>query len=116
MTYKSTDFLNALAKQCREDSHRWFGDTSGDNLVHHTLSLCGEAGELANIVKKIQRGSLDYNDPKVRIMLSSELTDVFVYLLNIAAITGTDLEKSYQVVRTNNERRFMEERNKRNGK
>ena len=106
----TTGFLNKLAQQCREDSDRWFGDTTGHGLVHHTLSLCGEAGELANIVKKIDRGSLDYKDPKVRVQLAGEMTDVLVYLLNIAGICGVDLEKSYQHVRANNERRFMQER------
>jgi NTP pyrophosphatase (non-canonical NTP hydrolase) len=114
---ESTGRLNALARQCHEDSERWFGDTGttepGHDLVHHVLSLCGEAGELANLVKKIDRGSLDINDPSTRIKLASETTDVFVYLLNIAYILRVDLERSYLHIRANNEDRFMKERNAR---
>jgi NTP pyrophosphatase (non-canonical NTP hydrolase) len=108
---ESTGFLNALAKQCAEDSDRWFGDMPAhDSLPHHALAMAGEVGEFCNVVKKVDRGSLDINDPKVRIMLANELTDVFTYLLNLAAILRTDLERSYLHVRAHNEQRFMLER------
>lgn len=103
---KSQGVLAGLAIQCFQDSERWFGDTGAHNLPHHTLSLAGEVGELANIVKKIDRGSLNHRDPIVKKQLAMEATDVFVYLLNIAAILNIDLYQSYMVVRTNNEKRF----------
>lgn len=106
--------LGKMAKQCVEDSERWFGDSNVVySIPHHTLAMLGEAGEFANIVKKIERGSLDVKDAKVRMMLANELTDVFVYMLNIAALLNIDLEKSYMMVRANNERRFTEERSRR---
>lgn len=94
----------ALAKQCNDDSLRWFPNSH--NVVHHTLSLCGEAGELANLVKKIDRGSLDIRDANTRYRLMMETTDVFVYLLNIAFLLGLDLQKAYDHVRAENEKRF----------
>ena len=97
------------------DSARWFGDIWGSRtklqmLVHHTLALAGEAGELANIVKKIDRGSLQLNDAVTRNKLTGELTDVLVYLLNIANLLNIDLSRSYEQVRGQNNKRFLEER------
>lgn len=92
---------------------RWFGDVNGHvalSITHHTLALCGEVGELANIIKKVERGSLDFNDAKVRHHIAQEMTDVYVYLLNLAGLLKIDLEKAYTLVRANNEQRFMEER------
>lgn len=103
-----------LAKQCVEDSERWFGDSACVySIPHHALAMAGEVGEFANIVKKIERGSLDIRTPKVRHDLAMELTDVFVYMLNLAGLLKIDLGRSYDMVRANNERRFMEERAKR---
>lgn len=93
-----------LAQQCQEDSRRWFPESN--NIIHHTLSMCGEAGEFANLVKKIDRGSLDIKDANVRHKLMMELTDTYVYLLNIAGLLGLDLERSYEYVRGENEKRF----------
>jgi NTP pyrophosphatase (non-canonical NTP hydrolase) len=94
-----------LATQCIADSRRWFPEVA-DDLAHHVLSLCGEAGELANMVKKLQRGSLDFHDAKVRFDIVMEVTDVYIYLLNIAGLLNVDLEKAYEVKRGKNESRF----------
>jgi NTP pyrophosphatase (non-canonical NTP hydrolase) len=100
-----------LAEQCAKDSERWFGDFDGyRSIPYHTLCMAGEVGEFANIVKKIERGSLDIRDPKVRYDLANELTDTFVYMLNIAGLLHIDLGKNYQYVRAANEKRFMAER------
>lgn len=103
--------LEQLERQALDDSERWFGDVAVvKSLAHHVLALCGEVGELANIVKKIDRGSLNPRDAQVQYKLMMETTDVFVYLLNIAGLLGIDLEKSNQHVRGLNEKRFMAER------
>jgi NTP pyrophosphatase (non-canonical NTP hydrolase) len=100
-----------LSVQCLEDSERWFGDsTAAHSLPHHALALAGEVGEFCNIVKKVDRGSLNIQDAKVRYELSMELTDVYVYVLNLAGLLGIDLEESYKIVRANNETRFMAQR------
>lgn len=102
--------LDILVKQCLRDSERWFGlggdEVSVRQLVHHALSMCGEAGEFANIVKKIDRGSLDINTALVQHDLEEELVDTFIYLLNIAGMLKIDLLKAFMAKRDANEKRF----------
>ena len=108
---KEISSLGLLSKQCLEDTERWFGDQpASHSVVHHALALAGEVGEFANIVKKVDRGSYEFRDAKVRHMLAMELTDAFIYILNLAAMLNIDLEKSYMHVRGLNEKRFMLER------
>jgi len=97
--------LSILARDSHEASHRWFPETA-DSLAHHTLALCGEAGEVANLVKKIQRGSLDPDDPAVRRDLENEVADVFIYLLNLVAILKMNLGKRYMDKQKFNQKRF----------
>jgi NTP pyrophosphatase (non-canonical NTP hydrolase) len=113
---KGTGVLRDMGAQCSEDSERWFGDVGTNNIVHHTLGMCGEVGEFANLVKKVDRGSLNLGDASTRVKLAEELTDTFVYMLNIAHLLGVDLEKSYVSVRAQNEKRFMEARRQRESK
>lgn len=109
--------LAVLSNQALVDSDRWFGDTgTTHNLAYMVLALCGEAGELANIVKKIERKSLNINDAETRFRLMEESTDVLVYLLIIYRLLGVDPEKAYMHVRAQNEKRFMAERAKRETK
>ena len=109
--------LVQLAKQAVTDSDRWFGDTGiHQSVPHMTLAMCGEVGEFANLVKKIERRSLDLNDASTRIRLAEELDDVFVYMLNIAGLLHIDLEAVHVQVRGKNEKRFMAERVSRNGR
>ncbi len=93
------------ARECLEDSKRWFPHVA-NSITHVTLGMAGEAGEFANIVKKIERGDLDINDAATRIRLREEATDIYIYLLNIAGLLNFDLSKSYYATRANNEKRF----------
>lgn len=105
-----------LSQQAVEDGERWFGDSNiAVSIPHHTLALCGEAGEVANIVKKIERGSLSMNDAHTRYQLMMEIVDVFTYTLNLAYLCGLDLERGYEAKRTENQKRFTEERARREG-
>lgn len=108
--------LDDLTQQCVEDSKRWFPevcpkptDSSRQtvlHLTHHTLAMFGEVGEFANLLKKIERGSLNLDDWDVHNDLAEELTDVFIYLLNIAGILNVDLLAEYNRKRALNEARF----------
>jgi NTP pyrophosphatase (non-canonical NTP hydrolase) len=95
-----------LVRQCQEDGQRWFPGTTHDNLPFLVLALAGEVGELANVVKKIVRGSLDAKDAAVKRQLDMEATDCLVYLLNIFGVLNVDPKKAYDMVRAMNEKRF----------
>jgi len=94
------EVLQSASHQC---SRLWFPDTAWD-LGHHALSLCGEAGEVANVVKKLQRGSLEADE--ARDLLKGELADVLIYVLNCAAIAKINLGKAYLDKQKFNQERF----------
>lgn len=60
-------------------------------------AMCGEAGELANVVKKIRRHetrAVNEGDPSpdsLRVMAAAELADVVIYADLLAAYLGVDL-------------------------
>ncbi len=51
-----------------------------ENLEYPTLGLTGEAGEVANIVKKIQRDHDGVLKDEIRAKLKDELGDVLWYI------------------------------------
>ena len=109
---KYENLLEFLARQCLEDSERWFGDAP--KKVHYSLSfltlcLSGEVGEAANVIKKVERGSVTFVE-EVKEAYTMEIVDAFVYLLNIAGVLGIDLEEKYYEKRAFNEERFMQQR------
>jgi len=63
----------------------------GENIEYPTLGLCGEAGELANKVKKIQRDCDGIFAVNMKIALIKELGDVLWYCAAIAHEIGIDL-------------------------
>lgn len=107
--------LYKLALNSQQLSHRWFGDTGekGTGLTHMTLAMCGEVGEVANVVKKVDRGSLKLGDASTDYELAMELADVFVYFLNICALLKIDPQQIYNQKQAENERRFVDERRRR---
>jgi hypothetical protein len=120
MTDKPLPSLRDLIKQHADDDLRWFGDTLEviQSLPYNTLALCGEAGELANIIKKVERGSLQWNDPRVRFDAAMEAIDIFIYLLKIFYLMDVDPYLLYMKKRAINDTRFTaerKERDRRNG-
>lgn len=106
--------LGKMARQCVDDSKEWYGDSAcAYSISHHALSMSGEVGDFVNIVKRIERGDLNARDAKVRMAMANELTDIFVEVLNIAGLLNIDLEKSYQMVRANNQQMHTVERKNR---
>ena len=63
---------------------------AGENLLYPTLGLCGEAGEVAEKIKKMIRDDDGVLTDERRSALSKELGDVLWYLAQIA--TEADLE------------------------
>jgi NTP pyrophosphatase (non-canonical NTP hydrolase)/deoxyadenosine/deoxycytidine kinase len=61
-----------------------------------TLALCGEAGELANLIKKIRRATwLDEPPDRFTGQAQRELGDLLAYLLKLTNLFGRDLEEIY---------------------
>jgi NTP pyrophosphatase (non-canonical NTP hydrolase) len=99
------NLLQQLAEQCLTDSHKYFPENM-HTLSHHALALCGEVGEFANVVKKIERGSLDPDSEQAKIMLEGEAADILIYLMNIFGLLNVDPLKAYMKKRDFNNRRF----------
>ncbi|CAA9421854.1 MAG: predicted 12.5Kd protein [uncultured Pyrinomonadaceae bacterium] len=66
------------------------------NLEYPTLGLAGEAGEVANIVKKIQRDFGGAITDGIRGKLKDELGDVLWYISACADELGLTLEEIAQ--------------------
>ena len=64
-----------------------------DNLEYPTLGLAGEAGEVANIVKKIQRDFGGEITIETREKLKDELGDVLWYICACADELGLTLKE-----------------------
>ena len=66
---------------------------TGHNTTYPTLGLCGEAGEVADKIKKVMRDRGGVLDPEVRDDLRLELGDVLWYLAQLATELELDLEE-----------------------
>lgn len=62
-------------------------------VMYNTLALCNEAGELADIVKKSERGDYSINDRNTRKAAALELGDVLWYLARLADELGYPLSQ-----------------------
>lgn len=67
------------------------GNLNSDSEVLNFLALaiCGEAGELANLVKKAWRG--DTVDPNA---IRDEVADIRIYLEHLTRLLGIDLDRA----------------------
>lgn len=94
--------------QCEHDSERWFPHANHD-LAFLTLCLAGEVGELANKVKKVERGSALMQAPKTLQDIVEEINDIRVYLYNVMGLSifdGVNWETEWNRKRSFNEERF----------
>lgn len=102
-------YLADMGLICLRDSEAWFPETAY-SLTHHLIALGGEVGELMNVYKKIERGSLpDIKidpDNESRQQLLEELTDVLIYAFNIAGLLQGNVELMFETKRWENEQRF----------
>jgi NTP pyrophosphatase (non-canonical NTP hydrolase) len=65
---------------------------AGANLLYPTLGLCGEAGEVAEKVKKMVRDDGGVLSAQRRDALAGELGDVLWYVAQLATEAGLDLD------------------------
>lgn len=64
----------------------------GDNIIYPVLGLNGEAGEVAEKVKKILRDNDGYFTEASRDEIAKELGDCLWYIANIANDIGKDFD------------------------
>jgi NTP pyrophosphatase (non-canonical NTP hydrolase) len=79
------------------------------DLEHLVVCMLGELGEFSNVLKKVVRGDITYEQAEPQ--LHEELTDVFIYLIKVAGQSGIDLEARYLEKLNKNESRFAHWRN-----
>ena len=66
--------------------------SKGENIIYPTLGLVGEAGEIANKVKKIIRDDNGILTEEKKEIIKDELGDVLWYLAALSLELGADLE------------------------
>lgn len=65
----------------------------GNNFVYPTLGLSGEAGEVAEKIKKVLRDKGGVVDEETKQLIAKELGDVLWYVAQIATELGLDLDR-----------------------
>lgn len=109
------DIRDLIQKQQGFDSRRetrfsWSQPITPDDhsaLMHNTIALAGEVGELANLVKKYDRG--DFPFAELMDELPGELADIMIYVVKISYQSGIDLEQALFRKWHENEIRFPAE-------
>lgn len=96
--------IEAIIEQCVQDSDAWFPELA-ENLPYMMMCTSGEIGELQNLMKKVQRGSLAM-DMDTRFNMVMEATDAFIYLMHVFAILKYSPAFAYHVKRAVNAERF----------
>lgn len=69
----------------------------GENLVYPTLGLVGEAGEVAEKVKKVIRDGGNQLTEESRRSIALELSDVCWYMSTLASELGYDLSQIFEM-------------------
>lgn len=64
----------------------------GSNVIYPTLGLCGEAGEVAEKIKKVLRDKKGDVDDETRLAIKGEIGDVLWYASQLASELGLSLE------------------------
>lgn len=95
--------IQELAARMYTDGARWFPSTEKD-LMNITLGICGEAGEVADIVKKLGRGTMTLQAAVDEIKV--ELIDVLYYTLHLCHLLQIDIEMEYIKKSAFNDERF----------
>jgi NTP pyrophosphatase (non-canonical NTP hydrolase) len=90
-----------------EGNFKWnekITDNNIEMLEFLLISLFGEIGETANLVKKCVRG--DFKLSQIEPKLEEEIADIFIYLIKISNQLNIDLEKVYLAKMEKNINRF----------
>jgi len=79
-------------------------DNNIEMLEFLMISLFGEIGETANLIKKSVRG--DFKLENIKEELSEEIADIFIYLMKLCIQLDINLEESYLIKLEKNIERF----------
>ena len=82
--------LNHFQKEARKTA--LYPDV-GNNTIYPTLGLVGEAGEVADKVKKILRDKKGIFDSESKYAIKLELGDVLWYVSQLSSELGFDLDE-----------------------
>lgn len=107
MTLEELTRLQEIFDSKHEGYFKWNSRITEENielLEFLLVSLTGELGETANIVKKIARG--DFSLDNKRSEIQEEIADMFVYLLKLAYQLDINLEEAYLRKLKKNQERF----------
>lgn len=107
MTLEDIIYIQEEFDSEHEGNFKWNGKITDENvelLEFLVVSITGEVGEVANIVKKIVRGDFTLGDKKSEIQ--EELADIFIYLIKMAYQLDINLEKAYINKMKKNKNRF----------
>ncbi len=69
----------------------------GNNYIYPTLGLVGEAGEIANKVKKVDRDDSGKMTQERRENIKKELGDVLWYVAQLATELGLELDEVAEI-------------------
>jgi len=61
-------------------------------IIYPALGLCGEAGEVAEKIKKVLRDGGSFTNPKTVVAIAKELGDVLFYIAAIADNLGLTMD------------------------
>lgn len=107
--------IESLQNELREftDKRDWQQFHTIKNLV---LALTGEVGELAAVVQWLDSvdASTFAKDPKLKKAFESELADVFIYLLRLADVSGSNLIEISKIKMSENAARYTVEKSRGN--
>ena len=68
-------------------------DGAGNNYLYPALGICGEAGEVAEKIKRVVRDGRKEVSPDEARAISKELGDVLWYVANMAQELGLSLDE-----------------------
>ncbi len=94
--------IQELAQRCHANSARWFPsnhETMRDAVTHCTLGLAGEAGEVANKVKKLYGYRDQQAVPRsLQDQIVEELVDTLIYNMVLLDLFGADIPAEVEKV------------------
>lgn len=87
--------LDRAVEHVKVDTEHWGFET---DLILDGLCLCGEIGELANVIKKLNRPE-HLRGKATDVLLAElreELIDVLIYTCKIIGATGMDITEEWE--------------------